>query len=203
MLNGFFAAGRTGARIALAAGLVAAGMSAAAAQGVLRPGGAVPPPGAAVPPGNPGDQPSTRDQGPALGGDLISADDQNLLLQELQSLGYNATLTRDSVGDPKIDGKMSRSPYHIYFYGCTNNEHCKYIQFVAGWDLTDGISLEKINDWNRDKLWGQAYRDDENDPWISVVYNLDGGVTKANFADTVDWFRITLEAFEKHIGWTQ
>ncbi len=62
--------------------------------------------------------------------------------------------------------------------------------------------MDKINEWNRDKLWGQVYLDDENDPWISIVYNLDGGVSKHNFADTIDWFRVALEAFEKHIGWT-
>lgn len=184
-------AGNRGAAVACAiAALALAGT--ALAQGVQRPG-----------PGPAGQGPAPGVRGPSAGPapDIIDAHDANIILAELQSLGYNATLTRDSQGDPKIEGKMSKSPYHLYFYGCTNNDDCKYLQFVAGWDLTNGITLEKINDWNRDKLWGQAYRDSEDDPWISIVYNLDGGVTKANFADTVDWFRVTLEGFEEHIGW--
>jgi len=185
-----------GGRLALlAAGLLFAGLSAAAAQGVMRPG--LPPPGPGPGPGIiPG---NNRDAVSTIPG-LMTAENPQAMVAELISLGYQATLTVDSYGDPMIDGSMGQSQYRVMFYGCTENIRCKYIQFFAGYDLQDGITLEKLNEWNRDKLWGQAYRDDENDPYVSVVYNMDGGVSKENFADTFDWFKIMLQSFEEFIG---
>lgn len=187
---------KRGGRLAfVAAGLLFAGLSAAAAQGVMRPG--LPPPGPGPGPGLPG---NNRDVVSTIPG-LLTAENPQALVNELISLGYQATLGKDSVNDPLISGSMEGSNFQVYFYGCTNNVTCKYIQFVAGYDLRDGITLEKLNEWNHDKLWGQAYRDDENDPFISVVYNMDGGVSKENFADTFDWFKIMLKGFEEFIGW--
>ena len=138
--------------------------------------------------------------GMAMAQELIDARDSKLVLDALRSFGYNATLTVDDVGDPKITGRMSRSTYEIFFYNCTDNDRCGFIQFSVGWDLADGISSAKINEWNSTKVWGQASRDDEDDPFLRMVVNLDGGVTRTNFEDTIDWFRIALEGFESHIG---
>ncbi len=186
---------------ALAALAMVAFAGAAMAQGVQRPG----PPGAGGKPpppiNNRGDVGVT--PGP-VNTDLLTAEDPNRLVQELQALAYkDVAIGIDSEGDPKITGKIGKNdtPYQILFYGCRDHKQCQFLQFVVGYDMTNGLNQNKVAEWNRTKLWGQVYRDDEDDPFISVVYNLHGGVSKENFADTVDWFKITVEGFEDFIGW--
>ncbi|MCW5697175.1 MAG: YbjN domain-containing protein [Bauldia sp.] len=130
---------------------------------------------------------------------LITAGDPGLILQVMQGLGYDATLTVDGIGDPMIEGRMSKSNYNLFFYGCTANRDCTFLLFVSFLDLPNGISTALIDDWNENALWGTAFRsEDGGDPMLSIPFNLFGGVTMLNFADTLDWFRVTVERFERH-----
>ncbi len=72
---------------------------------------------------------------------LITADDPDLILQVMQGLGYDATLTVDGVGDPMIEGRMSKSNYNLFFYGCTDNQHCTFLLFVAFLVIIAGVII--------------------------------------------------------------
>ena len=183
-----------GALALLTTGLIAGDV---AAQGIQRPGrDRTGPVGPNVPAG-----PGGGGGGGAPAGDLVVAQNPQQLLDIMTEHGWTAKMGTDSYGDPMIEGEISQSSYTIFFYGCTDNKDCRFIQFFSGWDLTNGISLDQINDWNKDKLFGTAYRDDEDDPLLSIVVNLEGGVSRDNFISTLDWFQFTLEEFETHIGW--
>jgi hypothetical protein len=93
------------------------------------------------------------------------------------------------------------NPFSILFYSCEDGKDCKVIQFSAGWNMKNGIPLARIEEWNASKLWGQAYRDEDKDPWLAMTVNLKGGVTVENFDDTVDWWRVVSNDFERHIEW--
>ncbi len=193
----------SGALALVTASLAVAAMALpAAAQGIQRPprtGPAAPvavsPPAAVV---NPPPSPSGP---PVSAGNLVSAQSPQRILDIMRNAGYDAKLTVDGVGDPAITGNFGDTPYYIYFYGCTEHVDCKMIQYQAGYDMRNGISLDVVNEWNHDNLWGQAYRDDEDDPWISITVNLFGGVTPENLVDTFEWFEVTTTAFEEHINW--
>ena len=111
----------------------------------------------------------------------------------------SARLETDNVGDPKISGRINGIAYTIYFYGCEDNENCDTVMFRTAWDH-DGVGLDRINEWNRDKLFGKAYHDAENDPALELAVNLEHGVDPRNFEDTIEIWRITMEAFEDFIG---
>ena len=78
--------------------------------------------------------------------------------------------------------------------------NCEYIDFQEGWDLKNGTTPDVIEQWNEDRVWGRAYIDTENDPWIDMPVNLKGGVTPENFDDTVSWWWSVIRDFEDHIG---
>jgi len=132
----------------------------------------------------------------------VYPNDVQSIMRVFQSEGYLVSQSLDSVGDPMLDGKIDGTPYRVLFYGCGDtHDACTTIQFKAGYDLTSGMSLVRANAWNRDKRFGKVYLDDEMDPFIEYNLNLYGGVTDANFADTIDWWRVVMGEFEDYIGW--
>jgi hypothetical protein len=134
---------------------------------------------------------------------LIDGSTFDLILASFARNGFDVELTTDSEGAPLIKSTKPGEPFSVYFYSCRDNTDCGFIQFTTGWNLEDGITLAKVDEWNATKVWGQAFRDDEKDPWLSMAVNLKGGVTVENFDDTVDWWKVILREFEKHIGWDE
>ncbi len=57
-------------------------------------------------------------------------------------------------------------------YNCDKNRRCTEFLFSVGFDLPEGMSLEKVNEWNSRQLAGRAYLDDENDPWLDHVVSI-------------------------------
>jgi Putative bacterial sensory transduction regulator len=134
---------------------------------------------------------------------LITGQDTDQMIAALEKADFKVKLSEDDQGDPLIESTDDNEPFTVHFYRCNDHHKCDAIQFVSGWNLTDGFTLAKIENWNQNKVWGQAYRDDKNDPWIALAVNLKGGVSEENFADTVDGWRNIMRDFEKHIGWTK
>ncbi len=133
----------------------------------------------------------------------VVASDPAGILKRLQNYGYPATMTTDNQGDPKIETRVSDTKFNVYFYGCDDNHaNCTAIQFGAGYDLKNGISALKINEWNRDQRFAKAYIDDESDPFLEMDVNMAAdGVGEKNFEDMVEIWRKQVENFEDYIDW--
>lgn len=139
----------------------------------------------------------------AVAEEWVDATRPERLVSVIQELGYRAKLESDNLGEPMIRSSVGGTDFSVLFFGCDQKSHdaCKLLLFKVGYDLTDGTTLEVINDWNRTKLVGRAYLDDEDDPWLEMTVNLDAGVSRKNFEDTFDWWEVTVEEFESHIGY--
>ena len=61
------------------------------------------------------------------------------------------------------------------------------VQLYAGWDL-DGTTLNRVNEFNREKRWAKAYLDDEGDPVIEADLDFEGGVTQDSFERFIKLF---------------
>lgn len=134
-------------------------------------------------------------------GRLVTATTVDLIIAGFERNGFQVELTRDGV-NPQLKSTVRSEPFTVNFYGCDENgENCTFIQFTTGWNLEFGITLAKIEEWNSTKVFGQAYRDANKNPWLSMPVNMKGGVSIENFDDTVDWWKFILREFEKHIGW--
>lgn len=134
----------------------------------------------------------------------VTATDPQSLVKALQGAGYKAELTKDSSGDPMIRSASGGSNFSLLFYGCATNKACKTIQLHAGYDVEEKTrpSLEKINQWNRDKRFAKAYLDKENDPIIEMDVDLeDGGMSSELFIDNVEYWTSSMSDFEKFIDW--
>lgn len=134
---------------------------------------------------------------PAYSAQLVEADDPQAILEIAKGYG-RAKLITDQDGDPQIVGRMKGTKYTVYFYGCENGRNCDDILFTAGWS-GHRVSMGDINDWNRNKRYGKAYLDDENDPILELAVNLKYGVTSRNLDDTFDWWGVSLEGFEEGV----
>lgn len=98
----------------------------------------------------------------------VDASDAAVLADLLQELGYRAMLSTDGSGDPLILSSADGSDFRIYFYGCSNGQACKTIQFSRGYDMDQGMSLEQVNTWNREYRFGKVYLDDEAEPFSEL-----------------------------------
>ncbi len=129
--------------------------------------------------------------------DLVDARNPDRLLSLLNAVG-EASLGRDSSGDPKISGSIDGISYSVIFYGCVNGRLCDDIIFRAGWS-GGSVPMRRINDWNRTKRYGKAFLDDDGDANIEMGINLDQGVSLANARDSIRWWQRALTGFKREV----
>lgn len=117
----------------------------------------------------------------------------------IQDEGYRALVGTDGVGDPMITSSANGYEFEVFFYGCTDKENCRDIQFSVVFDMEDGMSLTRAQDFNLEKRWAKVYLDEESDPRLEMDVNLYGGVSETNFSDTLDWWVIIMNDFIEFI----
>jgi hypothetical protein len=132
---------------------------------------------------------------------IVDGSDPEALVSIIQDLGYRARLEVDGAGDPLIRSSVGGTQFAVVFYGCTeNHDQCQILLFKAGYELKRKVGLELINQWNATRLFGRAYLDDVDDPWLELVLNVRGGVTREQFEQTFDWWESSVGEFEKELG---
>jgi len=131
---------------------------------------------------------------------LVSAEDPGEIATIIQALGFQAQLDKDNVGDPLIRSSSSGVTFNVFFYGCTKNKRCQSLQFVAGYNLADGTTLEVLEEWNSGKRYASAYLDDEADPFLQMDVSTEGGITRENFEAAVLRWQTLKGEFERHVG---
>lgn len=121
------------------------------------------------------------------------------IVTQLQSMGYRATLDTDSDGDPRIRSAIAGANYTIFFYGCRNNINCTGIRFNTGFNLTNGTTMQVMNDWNYNRLTGRAYLDPENDPFLDFFVVTMDGISVQVFERVLARWELAVEEFQTHI----
>ncbi len=131
---------------------------------------------------------------------MVSGQNPQSVVSALQNAGYKAELAKDATGDPMIRSSSGGTNFAIFFFGCTKNVQCATIHFFAGYtDKKPTLSL--MNDWNSKKRFGRAYIADSGAARIEMDVDLDdGGMSAKLFEDNIEFWVVTMSAFEKHIG---
>lgn len=119
----------------------------------------------------------------------------------LQKGGYKAELTKDDSGDPMINSAADGHNFKIYFYDCDAAKRCKALQFSAGFDLKEGLTLAKANEWNRKNRYLKAYLDDDLDPYVQYDVNVNAGRTLSGLDDDFGVWTGMIGDFTKFIDW--
>lgn len=135
----------------------------------------------------------------ALDGRLIDASDPVRVLALLQEMGFTATLSEDEIGDPMITGTLGGARYAILSYGCGQQGACDSLQFVA---VIEGVRLsyERANAYNLRWRYGRLSVTDTGDLVLKMDLNLDGGVTRANLADSLSLWAEVLATVRREVG---
>jgi hypothetical protein len=129
---------------------------------------------------------------------MLDATDPQAIAAAVQEAGFRAVLTTDGLGDPMIESAAHGHNFVVQFFGCDSGIACKYLVFRTA--FAGGSTLEAMNAWNADQLVGTAFLDAEGDPALDFFVSLDGGVSRANLLDVIDWWQIAMGDFVTHIG---
>lgn len=133
---------------------------------------------------------------------MVRAQDPESVAGALRKSGYKAVLGRDDTGDPMITSNIATTSFKIFFYNCTDHAACATVQLYAGYRVKPAVTLEQINEWNRDQRFGRAHIDKEGDPILMMDIDLDdGGVSLGLFADNIEFWASVIDKFEKRIGY--
>lgn len=129
---------------------------------------------------------------PACPTDHVCASQPEAVADELRKLGYRAELTKHESGDPQINSAASGYDYRLNFNDCTDNKQCRSLGFAIVFADDGKNTLELANTWNRQKRFGQLAVNENGSLAFSYDVTTVGGLTKANFADVVDWWQVML-----------
>lgn len=133
-----------------------------------------------------------------IGGMITGVDVDRVV--ELASAYGPATRRFDDADDgPWIRAEMDDVVYTITFLNCTDGVHCTSLQLRAWWQSDGAHGLEQMNDWNRSRRFGTAYLDTNRNATVEFDVNLAGGITAANFDDTLQWWREVLREFTEAV----
>jgi hypothetical protein len=98
---------------------------------------------------------------------------------------------------PLVTGTIDGNNYGILMYGCEDGP-CDSIQFFATFTTTrNGLTL--MNQWNEDQRFGAAYVASDGTVILHWSVNVDFGITRQNFDDSFDIWRLTLGEFVDHV----
>ncbi len=129
---------------------------------------------------------------------LIDATMPDKILEIAKGFGP-ASLDKDYVGDPRITGRIDGQKYTILFYGCVNGKDCDDIQFYTYWTGGRNVTLDKINEWNRNTKFGKAYLDTDGDTTLEMTVNIDYGVSAKNLENNFSWWNKTVQSVVQNI----
>ena len=132
-----------------------------------------------------------------LGG-MVTGNDIDRIVELASAYGPAERRTPDNPGEgPWIRAEMDGLIYSISFLNCDDSGgNCTTIQFRAWWESGGAHSIDEMNRWNRERRFGDAYLDENNNATIEFDVNLAGGVTAVNFDDTLQWWQVALAEFE-------
>lgn len=119
----------------------------------------------------------------------------------LKSVGHEPKIQKTDDGEPYVESTTAGGvKFSVDLYDCAEGR-CRALQFVASFDVTDPLPLDKVNAWNRKQRYLRAYIDDSGDPTFAYDANVAPGGTFEALHDDFDIFLQILPIALEHIGW--
>jgi hypothetical protein len=113
----------------------------------------------------------------------------------MQGLGLQAEPQQDDKG-PYLRSGAQGQTFFVTPYDCSDAEPkiCESVQFVSAvFTATQGMTADKVNDWNRKFSWARGILDPEGKPYLRNDFSTTGGVTEL-------WFTSTLRIWINQLG---
>lgn len=139
--------------------------------------------------------------GPALAKPLRGGVPMETVAKILRDKGYQANLGVDDEGDPKITSSAGGVAFDVICYPNKARAHlCASIQFSTVFNLADGTSYAKVNEWNRGRRYGQAWVDEEMDPFMDMSVELERGASTELIEENLIIWGELMEKWKEHFG---
>lgn len=130
------------------------------------------------------------------GAGTVSGNESQRIVENLTAEGMKRYFTDEGFTDVRIDGDgdviVRMSGYQVIAF-VREDDHpvLRYYFAIAGTNAT----LADLDEWNRKRYFTKAYMDDEGDPALEMVVNLEGGVTVSNLRQSIRTYSQALAAF--------
>lgn len=133
--------------------------------------------------------------------DLIVADPWEII--HLAREVGPAEVSRDALRDPVIEASFDAHPYQISFYGCYLGRHCTAVLFQSRlskpeWEKKPPRA-RLLGDWNRQKLFGKAYLDDENRAVLEHSVMMEAGIAPDTLRAALKIWLSALREYSDHL----
>ena len=109
-----------------------------------------------------------------------------------------ASLQTQANGAPLISGRLAERQYYVFFMNCGDDGACEDLNFYAGF-LDVKPTLDELNEWNRNRRFGNAYLDSDLDAVIELDINLEFGVTSENLDAAFALWSLLLAEFATYV----
>lgn len=115
-----------------------------------------------------------------------------------------AEVGRDGMKDPQIRGTVDGLHYRIDFYGCRLGRDCDTILLEARFARKEWKEAppeeDVFADWNRTKLFGRAWADDEGRAVLDHPITMAAGLPAETLRAVLSRWRKTLEEYASHLN---
>ena len=146
--------------------------------------------------------------GPALADDLVPPDPWQVI-HKVRALGP-ADVGRDDFRDPLItadlngsDGNPVGLPYEVAFYGCSLGRNCDTILLTLRLARDEWAEEPPepglLADWNREKLVGRAWLDDQGRAILDHAVVIGPGLPGATLSQTLSAWANAMVEFAEHL----
>lgn len=132
--------------------------------------------------------------------ELVNAKNPAVIKSILESQGWPATLISKAGDDPYIESNRNGLKFLVLFMNCEENKNCKTLQYYMGFSDAKGVSIERLNSWNKDKRFARAYRDDAGDPVLEMDVDLDfAGIPRENVGETLNTWASLMDSYREYV----
>ncbi len=126
---------------------------------------------------------------PVFAADVMKRISTGQLKAIISDAGYDVSVQKEGVLKAQMNGIT------VLFFIAENSES---IQAYAGFKGGDS-SLRNMNEWNKNKRFSRAYKDDEGDPVIELDLDFEGGITEGRVTNFLATVALSVKVFRDHI----
>ncbi|PZQ22125.1 MAG: YbjN domain-containing protein [Sphingopyxis macrogoltabida] len=132
--------------------------------------------------------------------ELVGASDPAKIQAIVESQGWPARLISEDGSDPYIEATRNGLKFLVLFMNCEDGRDCKTLQYYMGFNDAKGLSLDRLNLWNKEKRFARAYRDDAGDPVLEMDVDLDfNGLPRENVGESFSTWAALMDSFRDFV----
>lgn len=132
--------------------------------------------------------------------ELVNAANPATIKAIVESQGWPATIVAKEGDDPYIESSRNGLKFLVLFMNCEEGQKCKTLQYYMGFSDAKDMPLERFNQWNKEKRFARAYKDDAGDPVLEMDVDLDfAGIPRENVGETFNTWASLMDSFRDHV----